>query len=526
MKVSRVSIPIVKYRHLRRAEPGQVLAEDVFDREDNLVAEVGTELTEKHLRRFKNFNVRQIAVEDTMQRWIRSERRDDLPARTSVLISDTLRGYVEDFGEMILSATSPAGLSAAAEQIKRNLEIRNRDDHVGNIESIGQKLAEFDDEMADVKSRIEEFERDDIRRELNAFLGDPGFHLAGTLLNLDASESVIRTTIKTGIRYERLRGDLMEEIRGFDDTDSATESDDGDETIPVETFEEDVQSSLREFGEGNMIAGIEDLRETIDARGGESQGSLEDQLDNLLSSYEAVSEDAAALKHLMEESGSQRLWKLLAAARDNPARVPPRTLLSVTERDDELSDRLLEFIKKRFRSREKLWSVLNECTDGELADTISQESFFELMGPEATDTEAVPEEVGSLLGQKTREVLLLVKDNQPVRAVNLLLDHLSADEIADRLGEGILTELREDFEALKNDISDLEDRVRDEVESTTDRSALLTVLEEPAEFAPDALPDVDANEGLLESIETCLTEYNRKMETLKSYLDELTGDQF
>lgn len=490
MDLLEVQIPVVQFVPLRRAQPEQVLAMDVFSRGDKLVAEEGTELDQEKLDRFENFGVRQVVVEDHIQRWVRADRREDLPSGANVLGQETVQGPLEDLLDVILDAILPRELQESVQLVLRRATLHGLESARVRVESLADRTASLMDDFADLRRETEELDNERARETILDLLDGPGLELGYTLLDLGVRESLMKRTVRAVNDRETVRSELIREIKEWDES-HLTDAEPGSDPLPLEPFDEEVQPAVEALNDGRVDEALDRVRD-------QAEPDREEEIVELRQSLEEEGEEYRALvETVREEFEESPLREELMGALNGSGGIHPKTLTVLTDRGDPISRDYLEFLTRRFEDRDTLWRVLNEVTDGVLAEVMDRSEFFERFLP---TPESSPESV-HLEEESFEEILEETRRGHYCHATQAMIEGLAGDLEEGSALEGQLMMAGESFERLEGRREELIEQVRDEVPEN-ERDSLVVMLKNPANYEADRLLEVDADMVLLESIES------------------------
>lgn len=510
----KLNIPLMNVTSLRRAREGQVLEGDVYSRDDQLVAERGTQLDNELLGRLDNFGVRQVVVRSEQTQWAPESEEEAIPRDASVVETRSFSGEVD---ESIRSLFAENSLQRMTEMVRYLFGRALKKESEEITETLHEVRGEIDT-LVQQKSDLVEYAKDldgNVQERVDDILTGTALDIGKNHLELDAPRKYLRDVLEFSRSREDVRVRLIELLGEncwlLDEPAELEEVE-----LDTKPLPERITKSIRQLRDGNLIDALENLRLSNDSS---------DDLADLIDDIEREQEDSLNLRKETEDEVEDEVFKksLDKALKDSTS-INPMTLTS-GPLSSETTDKVREFLERRFGNRERAMDIIESKTDQPvdrqaLARLVHTAKPFE---DNAGVSEEQTDESIELEPARLRDVLDKIDDLEYMDAVNRLMEILETEALTSEK-EGRVIMLGEELEQLADESAQLRSRVFQEVNDPDSRRKLIEMLQGNREFDPDELLDLEVDMMLMEKLESHLDERSNKENELRSLINDMTTD--
>jgi hypothetical protein len=489
--IVKVDLPLFKVIPIRRAKSGQILENDVFGRNDQFIAERGTEIDEKLLTKFDNFNVRRVVIREHQDTWIPSDRRADLPTDVRILteraLNDSLAGPVRSlFGDR--PETSMKNL---VDDLLERAKIVQRTEWIEFLSTLQDSLDDLIDAVETTRNSLDELPKSTLDR-VETVLEGAILDLGKDFLQLQGSDRQLRDYLSLFKERDRVRLKLIDFLIDHPQliTDHEDESDSESSDLPSLT--------------------VSDIGELDEAIGTDSDSLDPATVDELQEHWSSIVDEQEKLIDEMQsmegyETLLQNLWE---ATNDNEV-VNHKVLSTIEDQESELPERVKELIEKRKSLQKKLQSLTEESDSG--SESGQESSHADNKGEGSTDSSS---------SQTFREQIDEFDRGNELDAVEGTMEYLRDHEGDTENYLERLHQLHETILNLVNLENDLLDKLDEASESTDDQNYLENVMEGNVELLPERLMNMNLDSTFVEKIQA----YLKGWETVQYQFEELMWD--
>ena len=505
MDYLRVEIPVIQIKSLRKAEPGEELAMQVYSRDDNLLAESGDEISSDDLDRFRNFRVRSLTVFKYQERWIPGDRESNLPPRAQVLSRENFSDAIAEIVDSLQGRESLKYLVEMIQYLRRVATRYGRDDRKQQLDKLMDQAKSVREQYNQLQDELEDLDDGAPRDRIKQVLYDSSASMDQEFMNLPVDKGLLKKVINAS-------NDRLEVIAPLIDiaNDLANEMgiDQEDLEIPVPPFPENYQPAIRKLNQGKIHAAVDSFPEE---EGGDWKADLHHTLTTEREQTDRL------LERLENEIADDTKRSPIVDAINGEESINPRVLNTLIPGKPDLIAEVTDLLEARVENRDQFWNILNDVSDQILAGKTEKHVFMDVTGqpPESNKNAVLPAQDDL---EQARE---LKKIGEYLDAVQHLLESVRERGGARSNLEGELMVYGEDFEQLLSRREQLEMKIGQQVDDKQQQDVLMNLLNERQDYKPDQLLNIDVDMILLEDIDTYKSEEMKKLEQFDQYFEEL-----
>jgi HD-GYP domain-containing protein (c-di-GMP phosphodiesterase class II) len=514
---------------LRRAKPGAVLEKAAFDREGRVIAEAGKELSEERIRQFKNLNVRKIVISDTIVQWIPTEDAESYADDVKILET---RDFDEAAGEIVDSLQT----GDSVEQLRKiALYLRQQASRSGDaggvayLDDLIDRSYELEEQIADLTDRLENVENEQAREKIMEALEGKIRRIDEMFMEISSPESIVQETVDAVGEKEEIRSSLSNYVTENPEILDVQADEDSSSAPDIETGEEEWGEPVRTMVQNDVLLGIKEFIARAKDQGVNS--TIIDQLQALEAKISSQMEEKDQLEQELSEFDldlDQR--KKIMDALNGRVNLQKTELLTLPI-SQQFASKTYELMQEELDCRYRLWEAAEEATDGDLSGIIEKTDFLRetRSGGETSPDDEFDDETscGKLSEEELYDVLDNLEQKEDLReGVRRTVQILEENDEVDTTTTSQFNLIAEKIQDVSEDVSDLKERVREEVDDEKAREAILETLEGERPFDPDTFFERNAPMGLLEDVADCITERNDQRNKLWNELNSLTDQRF
>lgn len=491
MEILKVDLPLYKVIPARRAKPGQFLEGDVYGRNDEFIAERGTEIDDKLLNKFDNFDVRRLAIREHQKTWIPDDERPQLPSDARILREEEFDGPLESPVESLFGNEFEAEMIRLLEEMIDAPEDREERDE--NLLGLREEVDGLLEEIRAVRDELDDLP-ETTKTRVRTVLAGSVIDLGKNFLQLPGPDKQLREYLALFKRRDRLRRRVIEQLSARPE-------------LVVDNGGSGVGNGASEPSGSDSLVGLVDREfDAVDV-----SDLARDDVRQLNRKTERILEEQRGLARELEGiEGTQELRRTLREAGDEDVIVNPKTLVSIM---DDANQELPERVKELIEQRQKLQERLEEAAAG--TSDVEEESAS---GTEddGSGGDPSPDRIKELLDQFDAGKRFLAVKNT-VDFVRDQDDDLT--EYVDRLKRLMRTlkEYREENETLR-------ERVEESARNPEDRTYFEELMEGEESLDPDRLLEMDVDMMFVETIEQHFTKRDEIQETFEDLMWDLKTD--
>ncbi len=523
---SRVEFPMLNVVPLRQAEPGMELEKAAYNREGRVIAESGQKLTEDRLSQLENLNVRKIVVMDTNVHWIPNEDAETYSGQITILET---REFDEASGEIVDSLQSGKSidqLRKIALYLRQQASRAGDDGGVAYLDDIIEQSYELEEKIEELTDRLEDVEDEQDRQKIMDALEGRIRRVDEMMIEVSSAENLTKDAVNAVGEKKEIRASLSdyvtenpEVLEATADEEASSESSirseaDGDWNDPVSTLvKNDVLEGINEFIDEAKDQGInsqyveqlKEIKRTIT-----DQVEEKNQLKNQLSEFDLTLDQRKTIMDALEGRENRQKTELLK--------------LPVSQ---EFASKTCELTQEELDTRYRLWEVADEMTDGDLEEFINKTEFLRETRSDVEETDDLTTDESESWGDLTEEELYDAMDSLENKenlweGVEQTARILEESEQVDSITASEFRLLAEKMKNTNERITELEERIRTEVDDDPVRETILEVLHQESSFEAEEFFELNASMSLLEDVADCVTEFQENQKTLWNTLNDVT----
>jgi hypothetical protein len=471
VEIVKVDLPLMKVIPLRRAKTGQILENDIFGRNDQFIAESGTEIDDKLMKKFDNFNVRRVVIREHQDTWIPSDRRSDLPTEGRIISEKTLSDSLVGPVKSLFDKHPETSMKKLTDRLLETAQEDQREEWIEFLSSLRDKLNEL---IGDVESSRDQLPKlpETSRKRVETVLEGSVIDLGKDFLQLPGSDGQLRDYLSLFKKRDQLRLKLIDFLIDHLELVKRTEeshSPESDETWSLSASD------------------ISQLNVNVEVCFDELDPSTVDQLQEYWTSI--LYEQEKLVNKLRSMEGFEPLLNNLWEATKDEEIISHKVLLSIEEQKSELPDFVSELIDKRKALEKKLQSISDQQTSD--AKSIDRSATSDST------------EDGSSRTKTFRDHIDEFTRGNELDAVEGILNFLKRqDENTDNYAER-LQELRETILKLIKLENELSGKLEKVTDSTENKNYLENVLEGNVELLSERLTTMNLDSSFVRKIKAC-----------------------
>lgn len=485
MEIIQVEFPFFKTIPTRKARPGQVLEGEVYGKNDQFIADRGTEIDDHLLTRFENFDVRRVVIREKQETWITDDSIGGLPTDAQVIERRSVWGPLADHTRELFGESFDRTMRELVQEGQKEAEDRDRPELVQELEDERQKIEELEERLASIREGLADFPEKTRKRIRNVIQGTV-LDLGRDFLQLPAAEGRLRKCLQFFKDRDRARNQLIGILSEYSDIFEEVERD------SASNEQQRLAESVRDLVPNGTLDQVD---ETIDPA---DRVDFNQEAEGLLSEQNRIG------RELIEESLNESVGRKLVEASSGNILADLKTLVSVIDGGEEsLPQRVQELLERRRKLRQKVHAALNQ---------------------ENVDHEGEEEENG-VSTDSVKKLFDEFDAGRRKKAVQATIGFLRKQE-ADTDGyEERFAELYADLKDLENENRNLHDQVKESARNPEDREYLEELMDGQREFDPDRLLEMDVDMMLMENIESHLKEQENVQDRFEDLMWDVKTDE-
>ncbi len=523
MKYLQVEIPVLQVIPRRHAKPGMRLEKSVFTPDGRVLAEGQTLLNDNLLKKFKNFEVRNLIVRVKQTHWLSEPEAETLPREAEVIAEEQFSEAAEEIIDSIQETNSVRKMRKVAEFLGSQARQGGDEDTADEMNRIIERSYELEDKIEELTGKLQEVTDPDARNKIMNALEGAISELEETFLEIAAPDDILNSTIEVVNERDDIKSSITDFINNNQKLIEENAKKEEENKLDTEKISHEFKPAVEEINRSNVIGATEELEKQA------GDNDTKEKLQSLKKELTRVEEKKEDLKkELTAECKQQGPRKHLSDMLEGQVEVSRKKLEAMPISQD-FARKSYKFMENKEQLHKKLWDAANEVSDQEFERHFDRESFEKQSAgasqrPGFVATGDSAGEVESIIDQEELEKIITAFSRDNVQGgIRVIYSRTrqSDDYGASMLGQIDLT--RQNITDLKNRAEEIIDKIISEITTKRTRRVLLNKLASAAKIDEDELFDMDLSEELAAEIIEFVDNRTKQGKRIENSLNELSN---